>query len=80
MKTIKVNRYYDKRGNSYATRDEQKCLDIVLKKLKLLPQPTFKDWSEEVDYIMKVQSIEKQVNTQYDCNKREIEFKIGINN
>lgn len=76
MKTIKVNRYYNKRGNSYATRDEQQCLNIVLKKLKLLPQPTFKDWREEVDYAMKVQSIEKQVNTQYDCNAREIVFYI----
>ena len=78
MKTIKVNRYYDKRGNSYATRDEQQCLDIVLKKLKLLPQPTFKDWSEETVYILKVQSIQKQVNAQYDCNKRKIDFKIEI--
>ncbi len=42
-----------KRGNIYATRDEQQCLDIVLKKLKLLPQPTFKDWSEETRYILK---------------------------
>lgn len=80
MKTIKVNRYYNKRGNSYATRDEQQCLDVVLKKLKLLPQPTFKDWRDETDYIIKVQSIQKQVNTQYDCNKREITFKIDINN
>ena len=78
MKTIKVNRYYDKRGNSYATRDEQECLDVVLKKLKLIPQPKFNDWSEETDYILKVQSIQKQVNTQYDCNKRKIDFKIEI--
>lgn len=78
MKTIKVNRYYNKKGNSYATRGEQQCLDIVLKKLKLLPQPTFKDWSEETDYILKAQSVQKQVNAQYDCNKREINFRIDI--
>lgn len=76
MKTIKVNRYYNKKGNSYATRDEQQCLDIVLKKLKLLPQPKINDWSEEIDYAMKVQSIEKQVNTQYNCNARELIFSI----
>ena len=77
MKTIKVNRYYNKKGNSYATRDEQQCLDVVLKKLKLIPQPKFNDWSEESDYVMKVQSIEKQVNNQYDCNAREIVFSIN---
>lgn len=76
METIKVNRYYNKKGNSYATRGEQQCLDIVLKKLKLLPQPVFKDWSEETDYILKVQSIQKQVNTQYNCNARELIFSI----
>lgn len=78
MKTIKVNRYYNKKGNSYATRDEQQCLDVVLKRLKLIPQPKFNDWWKETDYVMKVQSVEKQVNTQYDCNRREINFKINI--
>lgn len=80
MKTIKVNRYYNKKGNSYATRDEQQCLDIVLKRLKLLPQPIFNDWKDEADYVMKVQSIERQVNSQFDCNKRENVFKIDMNN
>ena len=80
MKTIKVNRYYNKKGNTYATRDEQQCLDIILKKLKLLPQPIFNDWKDEADYVMKVQSIERQVNSQFDCNKRENVFKIDINN
>ena len=80
MKTIKVNRYHNKKGNTYATRDEQQCFNIVLKRLKLLPQPIFNDWKDEADYVMKVQSIEKQVNSQFDCNKRENVFKIDINN
>ena len=39
MKTIKINRYHSKRGNSYATRGEQECIDIICKKLKVDMNP-----------------------------------------
>lgn len=76
MKTIKINRYYNKRGNSYATRDEQQCLDIVCKKLNIDTNPKTNDdnYSKKISLFM---DVEKQVKEQYDCNKREIVFKIS---
>jgi hypothetical protein len=74
MKTIKINRYYNKKGNSYATKDEHHCLTEVCKKLKISNNPKM-----DVNFsknIMLYLSVEKQVNEQFDCNKREIIFKI----
>jgi|LakMenEpi03Aug12_release.lakeMendotaPanAssembly.Ray.scaffolds.fasta_scaffold1041904_2 hypothetical protein len=76
MKTIKINRYHNKRGNSYSTRDEQECIDIICKKLKIQSNPKIDaDYFKNIDAYLK---IEKQVNEQYNCNFREINFNINI--
>ena len=73
-KVFKINRYYNKKGNSYASKDEKECLNIICKKLKVSDNPKM-----DLNYsanIMKYLSIERQVKSQYNCNMREIVFKI----
>jgi hypothetical protein len=72
---IKIKRYHNKKGNSYKAREEQECLDIICKKLKISNNPPLDD--NYVKNILKYQDIEKQVKQQYDCNLREITFKIN---
>ena len=76
MKTIKINRYHSKRGNSYATRGEQECIDIICKKIKVDMNPKVDaNYYKNIDTYLK---IEKQVIEQFDCNKREINFCINL--
>jgi hypothetical protein len=74
-KLIKINRYYSKKGNSFATRNEFDCLDLVVKKLKIDTNPSTQD-NRYMEHILKYTSVEKQVREQFDCNKREIAFRI----
>lgn len=59
------------------SRNESDVLELILKKMKLTK---FLEWNtvltaSEWDLY---KSIENQINQQYDCNKREINFKIDI--
>lgn len=76
MKTITINRYYNKKGNSYPTRNVDSCLYIICKKLKVSQNPEVND-----DYYKNINlynTIEKQVKEQYNCNDRKINFKIEL--
>ena len=75
-KQIKINRYYNKKGNSYNTIDEQGCLDIICQKLKVQTNPKMDDCY--IKHTMNYLSIEKQVKEQYNCNYREITFNITL--
>ena len=75
-RNLKINRYFNKKGNSYSTRDEQECLAIICKKLKIEPNPKLDD--NYCNNIQKYLTVEKQVKEQYNCNQREIIFSIDI--
>ena len=74
-KKITIYIFYDKRGNSYAMRTENDCLEIICRKLGLSLNPKMDN--DYVKKIMQIQSIEKQVNEQYDWEKRKIQFIIN---
>lgn len=61
------------------SRDESDVLIIILKRLKLTK---FLEWNQTLtfDEVKLYEKIEAQIYQQYDCNKREIIFKIDINN
>lgn len=78
MKTIKINRYHNKKGNSYSTKDENECLDLICKKLKIDSNPKMdNNYSSN---IQKYLNIESQVKKQYNCNLRTIDFVIDLKN
>lgn len=59
------------------SRDKSDVLVIILKRLKLTK---FLEWNGKItfDEMILYNKIETQIEQQYDCNKREIEFKINI--
>lgn len=59
------------------SRDESDVLVIILKRLKLTK---FLEWNTTLTYEESAlyDKIETQIEQQYDCNKREIAFKIEI--
>jgi len=61
------------------SRDKSDVLVIILKRMKLTK---FLEWNTTLTYEESVlyDKIETQIEQQYDCNKREIEFRIDINN
>lgn len=75
MATIKINRYTNKKGNSYKTIDENECLNIICRKLKVNSNPKMDN--EYQKNIQRYLDIEQQVKKQYNCNLREITFIIN---
>lgn len=59
------------------SRDKSDVLEIILKRMKLTK---FLEWNVILTYEESnlYDKIESQINQQYDCNKREITFKIEI--
>ena len=60
-------------------RDKSGVLAEILKRMKLTK---FLEWNAVLTYdeVELYNNIETQIEKQYDCNKREIAFKIDINN
>ena len=61
------------------SRDKSDVLVEVLKRMKLTK---FLEWNADLTYeeCNLYNKIEAQIEQQYECNKREITFKIDINN
>lgn len=61
------------------SRDKSDVLVIILKRMKLTK---FLEWNTALTYEESAlyDKIEAQIEQQYDCNEREIAFKIDINN
>lgn len=59
------------------SRDKSDVLVIILKRMKLTK---FLEWNVTLTYEESnlYDKIESQIDQQYDCNKREIDFKINI--
>jgi len=71
MKTFKIKLWL----SNGRKRDKSDVLVEVLKRMKLTK---FLEWGVELtysDYAL-YNKIEAQIERQYDCNKREIDFKI----
>lgn len=73
MKTFKIN-LWSRNGRN---RDKSDVLAEILKRMKLTK---FLDWNTTLtfDEVILYDKIETQIEQQYDCNKREIDFKINI--
>ena len=58
-------------------RNKSDVLAIILKRLNLI---NYLEWNTTLTYEESAlyDKIEAQIERQYDCNKREIDFKINI--
>lgn len=78
LKELKMKKFKIKlKLSNGRVRDEQEILVEILKRLKL---SKFLEWNTTLTYdeVRLYNSIEAQIGKQYNCNKREIDFKIYV--